>query len=337
MAQEDASRALRRVRLRGSRGPPPPASLHRSRRPPRRLRALRPHGSKAIPPTSSSPTRLLPLPPTRTSRSEPSLASRPRRAAGHLTPSTSRAARRSAVSRTCPSGSLRHLSLICFSPTPAARVAARRPSARGRPRVGRAVDGRALHCGPHRPGSLWLLHEFSSSGRPGGRFCRLVTTAAGRSGVAFRLARARARAAGVDGHIWVATRALAPHPLGRLALLAAARATSFIDPSSSPWRRLSFSVPRSARCHPNLSRRLTIRCLLTAPRIASRRCRSRHVLSRRATRCATSSIAPCARTHSTRPAKSASHRGETLSSRPRWASCPPACSTWPQRRPTRPC
>ena len=43
----------------------------------------------------------------------------------------------------------------------------------------------------------------------------------------------RARAAGVDGHIWVAIRALAPHAVGRIAQLAAARATSFIEPTAS--------------------------------------------------------------------------------------------------------
>ena len=43
----------------------------------------------------------------------------------------------------------------------------------------------------------------------------------------------QARADGSDGHIWVATRALAPHPVGRLALLASARATSFVEPMAS--------------------------------------------------------------------------------------------------------
>ena len=43
----------------------------------------------------------------------------------------------------------------------------------------------------------------------------------------------RARAAGADGHIWVATRALASHAVGRIALLAAARATSFVEPMAS--------------------------------------------------------------------------------------------------------
>ena len=76
---------------------------------------------------------------------------------------------------------------------------------------------------------------FTDSARAGGQVAGFVASSPPPPGaVASRFASLeRASAAGGDGHIWVAIRALAPHPVGRLALLAAARATSFIEPMAS--------------------------------------------------------------------------------------------------------